>query len=49
MAVQFPRNSRLATADDIIYNDGDLAHLEEQVRKLKIFYEEQARARHQTG
>jgi dephospho-CoA kinase len=49
MAVQLPRNSRLAIADDIIYNDGDLAHLEEQVRKLKFFYEEQAHARHQAG
>jgi dephospho-CoA kinase len=49
MAVQLPRSSRLAAADDIIYNDGGLAHLEDQVRKLKTFYEERANARHQTG
>jgi dephospho-CoA kinase len=49
MAAQFSRKARLAAADDVISNDGDLAHLQHQVDKLKLFYEEQANARHQTG
>ncbi|MES2626513.1 MAG: dephospho-CoA kinase [Pseudomonadota bacterium] len=49
MAAQLSRTARLATADDIINNDGDLAHLQRQVEKLKSFYEEQANARHQAG
>ena len=49
MAAQLSRTARLAAADDIINNDGDLAYLQQQVDKLKTFYEEQANARHQTG
>ena len=49
MAAQLPRKARLAAADDIIHNDGDLAHLHEQIKKLKFFYEEEANVRHQTN
>jgi len=49
MATQASRKARLDAADDIIDNDGDLAHLQEQVKKLKTFYEGLANARHQTG
>ena len=49
MAAQLSRETRLAAADDIIENDGDLPHLQRQVEKLKIMYEEKANARHQTG
>lgn len=49
MVAQLSRKARLAAADDIIRNDGDIAHLQHQVAKLKLFYEEQANVRHQTG
>jgi dephospho-CoA kinase len=49
MAAQLSRSARLKAADDIINNDGDLPHLQEQVKKLKTFYEGLANARHQTG
>lgn len=38
MASQVTRNQRLAAADDIIVNDGDLAHLKSEVEKLHQFY-----------
>ncbi len=49
MAAQLSRSARLAAADDIIHNDRDLAHLQEQVKKLKTYYEGLAHVRHQTG
>ena len=49
MAAQLSRSERLNAADDIIHNDRDLAHLQEQVKKLKAYYEGLANARHQTG
>jgi dephospho-CoA kinase len=49
MAAQLSRSARLDAADDIIHNDRDLAHLQEQVKKLKAYYEGLANARHQTG
>jgi len=49
MAAQLSRSERLAAADDIIYNNSDLAHLQQQVKKLKTYYEELADVRHQTG
>jgi dephospho-CoA kinase len=49
MASQLSRSARLNAADDIIYNDRDLAHLQEQVKKLKTYYEGLADVRHQTG
>jgi dephospho-CoA kinase len=48
MATQLSRSARLAAADDIIYNNSDLAHLQQQVKKLKTCYEGLAHARHQT-
>jgi len=38
MATQFSRAQRLAHADDIIINDKDLAHLENEVNKLHEYY-----------
>ncbi|MDR3412981.1 MAG: dephospho-CoA kinase [Formivibrio sp.] len=34
MSSQLPRNARLKQADDIIFNDGTLSHLEDQVTTL---------------
>lgn len=42
MAAQMPRQQRLALADDIIRNDGDMAHLREQVADLHQRYLELA-------
>lgn len=38
MASQIMRSSRLQQADDIIYNDGDLENLSQQVNRLHQFY-----------
>ncbi len=38
MAAQLPRAERLARADDVIRNDGDLAHLQTQVLNLHRQY-----------
>lgn len=38
MATQMSRADRRARADDIIYNHGDLAELDEQVKKLHAHY-----------
>jgi len=38
MTTQTSRSQRLAAADDIIINDGDLAHLKEQVLKMHQRY-----------
>ena len=38
MATQMERNERLAAADDIITNDGDLSQLRQQVEQLHRFY-----------
>jgi len=38
MLTQASRGERLAAADDVIANDGDLAHLETQVDKLHQAY-----------
>ena len=34
LAAQAPREQRLAVADDVIQNDGDIANLRDQVEKL---------------
>lgn len=44
LAAQAPRTARLAVADDVIRNDGDLAHLRDQVEKLHHQYVEAAKA-----
>jgi dephospho-CoA kinase len=49
MASQMPRQERLARADDVIANDGSLATLESAVKKLKIFYDQQADNTHPAG
>jgi len=38
IAAQAPRGARLAIADDVIVNDGDLASLEQAVRALHTRY-----------
>ena len=38
LAAQAPRAARLAVADDVIHNDGDIAHLRDQVEKLHRQY-----------
>lgn len=38
MAAQMPRAERLSRADDVIHNDGDLAHLQSQVLNLHRLY-----------
>lgn len=44
MAAQLPRSRRLAGADDVIHNDGDLAELQRQVAALHRQYLELASA-----
>jgi dephospho-CoA kinase len=44
LAAQVPRAARLAVANDIIQNDGDVAHLREQVEKLHRQYVTAAKA-----
>ncbi len=38
LAAQVSRADRLAVADDVIHNDGDIAHLRDQVEKLHRAY-----------
>ena len=38
LAAQLPRAERLANADDVICNDGDLAQLHTEVERLHSFY-----------
>jgi dephospho-CoA kinase len=38
LAAQVTREQRLAAADDVIRNDGDIAHLRDQVEKLHRQY-----------
>jgi dephospho-CoA kinase len=38
LAAQAPRAARLAVADDVIHNDGDIAHLRDQVETLHRRY-----------
>jgi dephospho-CoA kinase len=42
LAAQAPRAARLAVADDVIHNDGDIASLRDQVEKLHRQYVEKA-------
>ena len=44
MAAQVPREKRLAAADDIILNDGEVAALEPQVNRLHALYMALAKA-----
>jgi dephospho-CoA kinase len=44
LAAQAPRPKRLAVADDVIHNDGDLASLRDQVEKLHAQYVTAAKA-----
>jgi dephospho-CoA kinase len=48
LAAQAPRAARLAVADDVIHNDGDLASLRDQVAKLHAEYVAAAKAAAQT-
>jgi len=48
LAAQAPRAARLAVADDVIHNDGDLASLRDQVAKLHAEYVAAAKAPAQT-
>jgi dephospho-CoA kinase len=48
LAAQAPRAERLAVADDVIQNNGDVAHLRDQVEKLHRQYVTAAKARFQT-
>ena len=43
LAAQSSRKQRLAIADDVISNDQDLSHLEEQVNRLHAMYQSLAR------
>jgi dephospho-CoA kinase len=43
MAAQLPRQQRLARADDVLHNDGDLAGLHSQVAALHDRYRNLAR------
>lgn len=45
LAAQATRGERLAVADDVIHNDGDIARLRDQVEKLHRQYVSAARAR----
>ena len=45
LAAQASRSARLAVADDVIHNDGDLASLRDQVEKLHRQYVTAARTR----
>jgi dephospho-CoA kinase len=45
LAAQAPRPARLAVADDVIHNDGDIARLRDQVEKLHRQYATAARVR----
>ena len=45
LAAQASREQRLAVADDVIHNDGDIARLRDQVEKLHRQYVTAARAR----
>jgi dephospho-CoA kinase len=47
LAAQAPRSKRLAAADDVIHNDGDIAALRSQVEKLHLQYVAAAKARSQ--
>lgn len=38
IGVQATREQRLATADDVIHNDGDLEHLQKQIVRLDQYY-----------
>ena len=49
MAAQMPRQQRLALADDVIDNNGDLAHLRAQVGKLHRQYLELAASSPESG
>ena len=42
LAAQATREQRLAVADDVFGNDGDLAHLRNQVERLHRLYKTQA-------
>jgi dephospho-CoA kinase len=44
LAAQAPREARLAAADDVIHNDGDIASLRDQVEKLHRHYVQAAKA-----
>ena len=44
LAAQAPREERLAVADDVIHNDGDIARLRDQVEKLHRQYVTAAKA-----
>ena len=48
LAAQAPREARLAVADDVIHNDGDIAHLRDQVEKLHRQYVAAAKAQSRT-
>ncbi len=48
LAAQAPRAARLAVADDVIHNDGDLAQLRDQVEKLHRQYVAAAKAQSRT-
>ena len=48
LAAQAPRAARLAVADDVIHNDGDLASLRDRVAKLHAEYVAAAKAAAQT-
>jgi len=49
LAAQLPRAERLALADDVIDNSGDIADIEHQVEQLDRRYRELARTAHETA
>jgi dephospho-CoA kinase len=49
LAAQAPREARLAAADDVIHNDGDIASLRDQVGKLHRQYVQAAKAQSDKG
>jgi dephospho-CoA kinase len=42
LAAQVTREQRLAVADDVVHNNGDLANLRNQVERLHHLYKTQA-------
>jgi dephospho-CoA kinase len=49
LAAQVPREARLAAADDVIHNEGDIASLRDQVAKLHRQYVQAAKAQSDKG
>jgi dephospho-CoA kinase len=49
LAAQAPREARLAVADDVIHNEGDIASVRDQVERLHHHYVQAAKAQSDKG